>query len=101
MQWLLLDHGVMFGAIDFYKEGIANGIKPIIGCEVYVAPRKMTDKEPGTDTKYNHLILLAKNMTGYHNLCKLVSLGFLKDIITNLELIKKYLKNIMRGLVLF
>ena len=68
----ITDHGVMFGAIDFYKACKANGIKPIIGCEVYVAPRKLTDKEPGVDNKYNHLILLAKNITGYHNLCKLV-----------------------------
>jgi len=72
----ITDHGVMFGVIDFYKECKANGIKPIIGCEVYVAPRKMTDKDPTIDGKYNHLILLAKNNEGYKNLIKLVSLGF-------------------------
>lgn len=58
----LTDHGVMFGAIDFYKACKANGVKPIIGCEVYVAPRGRKDKEPKIDEKYNHLILLAKIM---------------------------------------
>ena len=72
----LTDHGVMFGAIDFYKACKANGVKPIIGCEVYVAPRGRKDKEPKIDEKYNHLILLAKNNDGYKNLAKLVSLGF-------------------------
>ena len=56
----ITDHGVMFGAIDFYKACKENGVKPIIGCEIYVAPRKCTSKEPGIDNKYNHLILLAK-----------------------------------------
>ena len=67
----------MFGVIDFYKACKANGVKPIIGCEVYVAPRTRFDKEAGIDNKYNHLILLAKNNNGYKNLSKLVSLGFL------------------------
>ena len=72
----LTDHGVMYGAIDFYKACKAEGIKPIIGCEVYVAPRSRLDKEPNIDNKYNHLILLAKNNDGYKNLSKLVSIGF-------------------------
>ena len=72
----LTDHGVMFGVIDFYKACKKEGIKPIIGCEVYVAPRSRFDKEPGIDNKYFHLILLAKNNQGYQNLSKLVSLGF-------------------------
>ena len=74
----ITDHGVMYGVIDFYKACKKEGIKPIIGCEVYVVPRGRTrnDKEPGVDNKYNHLILLAKNMTGYRNLSKLVSIGF-------------------------
>lgn len=72
----LTDHGVMYGAIDFYKACKKEGIKPIIGCEVYVAPRSRFDKEPGVDNKYNHLILLAKNNQGYKNLSKLVSIGF-------------------------
>lgn len=69
----LTDHGVMFGAVAFYKACKAAGVKPIIGCEVYVAPRGMRDKEHGIDNKYSHLILLVKNEEGYHNLCKLVS----------------------------
>ena len=74
----ITDHGVMYGVIDFYKACKNEGIKPIIGCEVYVAPRGRTrhDKEPGIDNRYNHLILLAKNMQGYRNLSKLVSIGF-------------------------
>ena len=74
----ITDHGVMFGAIDFYKACKSNGIKPIIGCEMYVAPRSRNDKEANIDNKYNHLILLAKNKNGYKNLSKLVSLSFVE-----------------------
>jgi DNA polymerase-3 subunit alpha len=70
------DHGVMYGAVAFYKACIDAGIKPIIGCEVYVAPRNMSDKEHGIDSEYTHLILLCKNETGYKNLCYLVSMAF-------------------------
>ncbi len=72
----ITDHGVMYGAIDFYKACKKEGVKPIIGCEVYVAPRSRHDKEPNIDNKYNHLILLAKDNKGYQNLSKLVSIGF-------------------------
>ena len=72
----ITDHGVMYGAIEFYKACKEEGIKPIIGCEVYVAPRSRFDKESGIDNKYNHLILLAKNNEGYKNLSKMVSIGF-------------------------
>ena len=72
----ITDHGVMYGAIDFYKACQKEGIKPIIGCEVYVAPRSRFDKEPNIDNHYYHLILLAKDNKGYQNLSKLVSLGF-------------------------
>ena len=73
----ITDHGVMYGVIDFYKECKAQGIKPIIGCEVYVAPHSRFDKEKGSDdNKYYHLVLLAENDLGYHNLMKIVSLGF-------------------------
>ena len=72
----LTDHGVMYGAVNFYKEWVKEGIKPIIGCEVYVAPRTRFDKESGIDDNYAHLILLAKNKTGYQNLIKLVSMSF-------------------------
>ncbi len=72
----LTDHGAMYGVIDFYKACKKEGVKPIIGCEVYVAPRSRFDKEPNIDNHYNHLILLAKNKQGYQNLSKLVSIGF-------------------------
>lgn len=90
----LTDHGVMYGAIDFYKACKKEGIKPIIGCEVYVAPRSRFEKEPNIDNKYNHLILLAKNNEGYKNLSKLVSLGFIDGYYykprIDLEILEKY-----------
>ena len=70
------DHGVMYGAVAFFKACQAAGIKPIIGCEVYVAPRSLRDKEHGVDNEYTHLILLCKDETGYKNLCRLVSTAF-------------------------
>ena len=72
----ITDHGVMYGAVAFYKACKAQGIKPIIGCEVYVAPRRMSDKEHGLDNRYSHLILLCKDEQGYRNLCYLVSAAF-------------------------
>lgn len=72
----ITDHGVMYGVVDFYKEAVKNGIKPILGCEVYTAKRNMKDKQPGIDSNYGHLVLLAKNQIGYKNLMKIVSLGF-------------------------
>ena len=90
----ITDHGVMYGVIDFYKACKKEGIKPIIGCEVYVAPRSRFDKEPNIDNKYNHLILLAKNNLGYKNLCKLVSAGFTEGYYykprIDLEILEKY-----------
>ena len=75
----ITDHGVMFGVIDFYRAAKAVGIKPIIGCEVYVAPGSRFVKEGGKttdDSRYYHLVLLAENDMGYHNLMKIVSKGF-------------------------
>ena len=74
----ITDHGVMYGAVAFYKACKKAGIKPVIGCEVYVAPRSMSDRQHGVDNDYSHLILLCKNETGYKNLCYLVSAGFTK-----------------------
>ena len=72
----ITDHGNMYGAVDFYKECKRQGIKPIIGCEVYVAPRTRFDKEKVLDKEYNHLVLLVKNEIGYKNLIKMVSLSY-------------------------
>lgn len=75
----ITDHGVMYGVIDFYKACMAEGIKPIIGCEVYVAPNSRFDRELGaSEERYYHLVLLAENNTGYQNLMKIVSKGFLE-----------------------
>ncbi len=72
----ITDHGVMYGVVDFYKEALSQGIKPIIGCEVYMSPRSRFDKVYEYDSKYSHLILLCENQTGYKNLSYLVSKGF-------------------------
>ena len=73
----ITDHGVMYGVIDFYRAARAEGIKPILGCEVYVAPNSRFDKElTGGEDRYYHLVLLAENNTGYANLVKIVSKGF-------------------------
>ena len=94
----ITDHGVMYGVIDFYKACKKEGIKPIIGCEVYVASRTRFDKEP-QDKKYYHLILLAKNNKGYQNLSKLVSLGFTEGYYykprIDLEILEKYHEGII------
>lgn len=75
----ITDHGVMYGVIDFYKACKAEGIKPIIGCEIYVAPNSRFDREPGaSEDRYYHLVLLAENNTGYQNLMKIVSKGFIE-----------------------
>ena len=95
----ITDHGVMFGAIDFYKACKENAIKPIIGCEVYVAPRKMSDKDPMLDNKYNHLILLAKDNNGYKNLIKLVSLGFTDGFYYKPRIDKEALEKYHEGLI--
>ncbi len=94
----ITDHGVMYGVIDFYKACKKEGIKPIIGCEVYVATRTRFDKEP-QDKRYYHLILLAKNNKGYQNLSKLVSLGFTEGYYykprIDLEILEKYHEGII------
>ena len=73
----ITDHGVMYGAVDFYKAAKEAGINPIIGCEVYVAPHSRFDRElTGGEDRYYHLVLLAENNTGYANLVKIVSKGF-------------------------
>ncbi len=90
----ITDHGTMYGVIDFYKEAVKRGIKPIIGCEVYVAPRSRFNRAILDGVKYFHLILLAENNEGYKNLVKLVSLaateGFYYKPRVDKEILKKY-----------
>ena len=90
----ITDHGVMYGCIDFYKAAKAAGIKPIIGCEVYVARRLMSDRIHGVDNDPYHLVLLCKNRKGYENLCYLVSEAFLHGFYgkprIDLELLRKH-----------
>ena len=71
----ITDHGVMYGVVDFYRAAKKAGIKPIIGCEVYVAPRSRFETNYGYGSEASHLVLLCKNEIGYKNLCKLVSLA--------------------------
>ncbi|MCI8668011.1 MAG: DNA polymerase III subunit alpha [Lachnospiraceae bacterium] len=91
----ITDHGVMYGVIDFYRAAKAAGVKPIIGCEVYVAPGSRFDKEAGNnEEKYYHLVLLAENNTGYSNLMKIVSKAFVEGFYykprVDYELLKEY-----------
>jgi DNA polymerase-3 subunit alpha len=95
----LTDHGVMYGAIEFYSLAKKMGIKPIIGCEVYLAPRSLTDKIPKIDAKLYHLVLLAKNKTGYHNLLKLVTIGELEGFYYKPRIDKEVLKKHSDGLI--
>ncbi len=95
----ITDHGVMYGVAEFYKKAIARGIKPIIGCEVYVAPRSRLKKDRSIDAEYTHLVLLAKNDIGYHNLLKIVSdsfiFGFYFKPRTDIEILNKYSEGII------
>lgn len=97
----ITDHGVMFGVIDFYRAAKAAGIKPILGCEVYVAPGSRFDKEAvgNNDDRYYHLVLLAENETGYYNLMKIVSRGFTEGYYykprVDMELLEQYHEGII------
>jgi len=96
----ITDHGVMFGVIDFYRAAKAAGIKPILGCEVYVAPGSRFEKEPGqNENRYYHLVLLAENNKGYENLVKIVSKGFVDGFYykprVDYEVLKEYHEGII------
>ena len=95
----ITDHGVMYGAIDFYKECKKQGIKPIIGCEVYVAPRTRFDKDARRDTKPYHLVLLCENETGYRNLTHLVSCGFTEGFYSRPRIDRDLLQGHTEGLI--
>ena len=93
------DHGNLYAAVEFYKEAKAQGIKPVIGCEVYVAPRTRFDKISGFDGKPYHLVLLCENNEGYHNLVKLVSIGYTEGIYNkprvDVDVLQKYSKGLI------
>ena len=96
----ITDHGVMYGVIDFYRAAKAAGIKPILGCEVYVAPGSRFEKTPGmTDDRYYHLVLLAENQKGYENLTKIVSRGFVEGYYykprVDMEVLEEYHEGII------
>ncbi|WRS28104.1 DNA polymerase III subunit alpha [Oscillospiraceae bacterium MB08-C2-2] len=95
----ITDHGVMYGAIEFYKEAKKQGIKPIIGCEVYVAPRTRFDKQHGIDKSPYHLVLLCKNNIGYQNLIKLVSAGFVEGFYSKPRIDRELLSAHSEGLI--
>ena len=96
----ITDHGVMYGVIEFYKECKAQGIKPILGCEVYVAPGSRFDRETGAnDERYYHLILLAENEIGYKNLTKIVSRGFTEGFYYKPRVDKEVLREHHEGII--
>lgn len=95
----ITDHGCMFGVVEFYKAAKEAGLKPIIGCEVYTAPRSRFDKEGRQDSEYNHLVLLAENDTGWHNLIKIVSIGYTEGFYykprVDMEVLQQYSEGII------
>jgi DNA polymerase-3 subunit alpha len=95
----LTDHGVLYGAVEFYKKAKAKGIKPIIGCEVYTAFEKMSDKRSGVDNPRYHLILLAKNEKGYKNLVKLVTKAHLEGFYYKPRIDEDLLEECAEGLI--
>lgn len=95
----ITDHGNMFGAVDFYKAAKAQGIKPIIGCEVYVAERNLTDKVHGLDSRRYHLVLLCKNETGYKNLIQMVSKSWVDGFYVRPRVDKALLETHHEGLI--
>ena len=96
----ITDHGVMYGVIDFYREAKKQGIKPILGCEVYVAPNSRFDREVnGGEDRYYHLVLLAENNTGYANLMKIVSKGFVEGYYYKPRVDKALLREYHEGII--
>ena len=95
----ITDHGVMYGAIEFYKECQKQGIKPIIGCEVYITSGERTDKSMSARDKMYHLILLAENNEGYQNLMKLVSIGEVEGFYYKPRIDKEVLRKYSKGLI--
>ena len=99
MAVAITDHGVMYGVIDFYKAAKAAGIKPIIGCEVYVAPRTRHDRVHEFDSDLYHLVLLCENETGYHNLCRMLSLANTEGFYIKPRVDRELLERFHEGLI--
>ena len=95
----ITDHGVMFGAVDFYRACLGAGIKPIIGCEVYVAPRSRFDRTRELDGSPRHLVLLCKNETGYRNLSYLVSMSYVEGFYGKPRVDMQLLREHSEGLI--
>lgn len=95
----ITDHGVMYGCVDFYKEAKANGIKPILGCEVYVVPKSMHIKNIDSDNKTYHLVLLVKNEVGYENLMKIASVASIEGFYYKPRVDREFLKQHSEGLI--
>lgn len=93
------DHGVMYGLVDFYKAAKKAGIRPILGCEVYVAARTRFDKVHGADSEHSHLVLLCENETGYHNLMKLVSAAWTEGFYSRPRVDRELLETYHEGLI--
>ena len=95
----ITDHGVMYGCLEFYKEAKRQGIRPILGCEIYVTPGSRFDREKNSDERYFHLVLLAENNEGYQNLIKIVTSGFVDGFYyrprVDYEVLKKYHRGII------
>ncbi len=95
----ITDHGTMFGVVELYEKAVKAGIRPVIGCEVYIAPRKMIDKTPLDAKGMSHLILLAENREGYKNLCKMASAAQLEGFYYKPRIDKEMLRAHSRGLI--
>lgn len=95
----LTDHGAMYGLVEFFQKAKKKGIKPILGCETYVAPFKMTQKRPNIDNKNYHLVLLVKNQEGYENLVKLITGAYLEGFYYKPRVDKEALKKYSQGLI--
>ena len=95
----ITDHGVMYGAVAFYQACVREGIKPIIGCEVYVAHGSRFEKTSGSDGYADHLVLLCENETGYRNLCEMVSLGFTEGFYNKPRVDDELLRKYSEGLI--
>ena len=95
----ITDHGVMYGAVEFYQKARKHGVKPIIGMEMYVSPRRMTDRDPQKDKSPTHIILLAKDRTGYQNLLQIATAGQLEGFYYKPRVDKPYLRQHAEGLI--